>query len=443
MSVLVAVIGLSLTGCFKGPQGIPPYTPEHAQQMAADPQVDPKKVIEQYNAVQSEFDGKNNETAAQALVDAAKFASDPAKYVTPAQRQSLMGSDGKPKVEKVEEAELEGLTTARASLKQLDQRYSATKVFQVAQSEGLLANIERKIDVLNSHTVQYKIVDFLVNMTGANPYFSYWFALVLIAFFIKAVTFPLLMKTYKSQREMQKIQPILKEIQEKYKEDPTEMNTRVMAAYKEHGVNPFASCLPALVQIPIFWGMFALVKAYEIHFSNGYFLWISPGIANSQIGKLLGMSPNLAHLDIPILILYAVSMWLSMKLTPSPDPQMAAQQRQMSIMMIGMMIYWFLSTKWSSAFLLYYLVQNILSTLQQYHFIYKPNKLNAANNPPASPSSSSSSSATGKSASGEIVEKPSNKYATGASADGVTPSKNRTETGADTNRPRPKRKPRR
>ena len=68
-------------------------------------------------------------------------------------------------------------------------------------------------------------------------------------------------------------------------------------------------------------------------------------------------------------------MWISMKLAPSPDPQMAAQQRQMSIMMTGMMVWWFIQTRWSSAFLLYYLVQNILSTWQQYVYIYKPNKL--------------------------------------------------------------------
>ena len=93
--------------------------------------------------------------------------------------------------------------------------------------------------------------------------------------FIKAITFPLLLKTYKSQREMQKIQPVLKEIQTKYKGDQTEIQTRTMAAYKEHGVNPFASCLPSLIQIPVFMLMFRLIQAYEIHFTHGHFLWIN------------------------------------------------------------------------------------------------------------------------------------------------------------------------
>jgi len=437
MSVLIVMLGLCLTGCFRGQQGIPPITLEHARQMAADPNVDPEKAIEEYTAVQSEFDGKDNETAALALVESAKFASDPARYVTPKQRAEAEAAGG---ATKREELEVKGLTSARASLKQLEQRYSSTKTYRAALNDGLLASVESKIDERNSHTWQFKIVDALVKLTGSRPGFSYWFALVLIAFFIKAVTFPLLLKTYASQREMQKIQPIIKEIQAKYKDDQTEMNTRIMAAYKEHGVNPLASCLPALVQIPIFWGMFSLVHAYEIHFAHGQFLWISPYIANSSIGKMLGMAPNLAHLDIPILILYALSMWLSMQLTPSPDPQMAAQQRQMSIMMIGMMIYWFLNTRWSSAFLLYYLVQNILSSLQQYYFIYKPNKENAAKNLPGPVATDTSS---------EVPEKPSRKYAPGAPSvtrtetEEDTPVKENMVAGATSNRPRPKRKPRR
>ena len=264
----------------------------------------------------------------------------------------------------------------------------------------------------------------------------------MIAVFIKAVTFPLLLKTYKSQREMQKIQPILKEIQTKYKGDQAEIQTRTMAAYKEHGVNPFASCLPSLVQIPIFMLMFRLIQAYEIHFTSGHFLWINPAMAHTAIGQRLGISPDLAHLDMPILIMYAASMYISMKLAPSPDPQMAAQQRQMSVMMTGMMIFWFIQTRWSSAFLLYYLVQNILSTWQQYVYIYKPNKLKAMDNPPGPPSASKSplpGSPASRTASGT---KPSPGVRDVTFADEKPAPASATTTSAN-NRPRPKRKTRR
>lgn len=428
------MLGLCLTGCFQGKQGIPPITLEHARSMAADATIEPKTVVEQYNAVQSEFDGKDNETAGQALLEVAQFASDPARYVSAKQRKDLANDSNKR-----EEVELEGLNTARQALKQLEQRYAVTKAHKASQDLNLLTAVEQNIDKHNSHTFQYKIVDYLVKLTGDKPGFSYWFALVLIAFFIKGVTFPLLLKTYSSQREMQKIQPILKEIQEKYKEDQVEMQSRIMAAYKEHGVNPFASCIPALIQMPIFIWMFQTVHAYEIHFANGHFLWINPATASSPIGKLLGIGTDLGHLDIPILVLYAFSMWVSMQLTPSPDPQMAAQQRQMSLFMICFMVYWFLSSKWSSAFLLYYLVQNILSTLQQYFFIYKPNRENAAKNPPGPITSLNSQKPE------EATSKSSGKSAPIASS--VISEESDRKDGrtvvTTANRPRPKRKPRR
>ena len=446
MSVMLAIVGMLLSGCGQTPQGIPPITMEHAQQLEATA---PKNAVVEYNAVRSEFDGKDKEIAATALIRAAQFASSPRYAQGQVSKEALASSTAADR-QKVDEVQTEGDTAAYAALKQLEQHYADTKVYQTENVPALRNRVEQSIDTRNSKMLSYKVVDGLVHLTGSIPAFSYWFALVLIAFFIKAVTFPLLLKTYKSQREMQRIQPILKAIQAKYKEkpDPAAMQSETMAAYKEHGVNPFASCLPSLVQIPVFMLMFRLIQAYEIHFTHGYFLWLNPATAAQGWAKQLGIAPNLAHLDVPILILYAASMYISMKLAPAPDPQMAAQQRQMSVMMTGMMIYWFWVTKWSSAFLLYYLVQNILSTWQQYVYIYKPNKLNAANNPPAAPTTSAnrggSASAANRGASApkaspgvRDVTFVEEKAGEGAYRNGnngsVTPS----------NRPRPKRKARR
>ena len=372
LSIMLVVLGLMLGGCGQGPQGVPPLTLEHARQLEA---TSPKQAVETYMAVRNEFDGKDNETSATALLRATQLASDPDRYVLPAQKATT-------NPQQLRELYIEGDTAARAAVKQLEQSYPATKAAELARNQDLLGHVERSLDDLNSHSTYYKVVDGLVKMTGSVPAFSYWFALVLIAIFIKVVTFPLLLKTYKSGREMQRVQPIIKKIQAEYKDNPQELQMKTMAAYKEHGVSPFASCLPSLIQMPVFFLMFALIRAYEIHFQHGHFLWINPAVANSAIGHRLGIAPDLAHLDMPILILYAASMYISMKLAPSPDPQMAQQQKTMSVMMTGMMIYWFMVTKWASAFLLYYLVQNIISTWQQYKYMYKPNKLNALNNPP-------------------------------------------------------------
>ena len=73
----------------------------------------------------------------------------------------------------------------------------------------------------------------------------------MLALVVRLALWPLSQAQFKSMAEMQKIAPLVKAIQTKYKENPQEMNTRVMALYKEHGVNPFASCLPLLLQLPL------------------------------------------------------------------------------------------------------------------------------------------------------------------------------------------------
>lgn len=424
---MLVVLAMLLSGCGQGPQGDPPLTLDHAQQLEA---TNPKLAVETYMATRSEFDSKDKETAATALLRAAQLASDPSRYVLPAQK---VGQSP----QQIEDLYGAGDTAAREAIRQLERNYAGTKAAQIAHDQNLLTQIEHSIDVRNSHSTYYKVVDGLVHMTGAMPAFSYWFALFLIAVFIKVITFPLLLKTYKSGREMQRVQPIIKKIQAEYKDNPQEMQIKTMAAYKEHGVSPFASCVPALVQMPVFFLMFALIRAYEIYFQNGHFLWINPTVAASPLGQRLGIAPDLAHLDMPILIMYAASMYISMKLAPSPDPQMAQQQKTMSIMMTGMMIYWFMVTKWASAFLLYYLVQNIISTWQQYKYMYKPNKLNALNNPPdplPSPNKYTPKASPG------VHDVTFVETKTGTA---TAPRNGNGTSASNNNRPRPKRKTRR
>ena len=166
----------------------------------------------------------------------------------------------------------------------------------------------------------------IVRATGANSYFSYWLALLLIAIFVKACTMPITLKMYKNQREMQRIQPILKGIQDQHKDDPQKRNEAVMAAYKEHGVNPFASCFPMLIQLPFLWLVYGMIRQYEFHFSNGFFLWINP-ITSHTAPAWLGVAANMGAFDVPLLFLYAASNYFTMRLTPPTDPQAAEQQK--------------------------------------------------------------------------------------------------------------------
>ncbi len=277
------------------------------------------------------------------------------------------------------------------------------------QKDGELSNlrtaIEGQIDHRNSRKLQYQIVDKLVKITGAQPAFSYWFALILIAILVKSITFPLTLRTYKSQREMQRVQPLIKELQEKYKGKP-ELNEKMMAFYKEHNINPFSSCFPMLVQLPFMYYVYNTIRLYEYHFSRGKFLWIGSPVSH-HFPAYLGT--DLARFDMPLLVIYALSNYLTMKLNPSPDPAMAQQQKTQSIMMTVMFFWMFMKYQWSAAFIFYWLILNFISAFQQYNYIYKPNKVKTTPgivSEPASIPATGSGAATGTSLSAATASRP-------------------------------------
>jgi len=234
-----------------------------------------------------------------------------------------------------------------------------------------------QLDKENSKKIQYKIIDFLVKATGSIPSFSYWFAIVLLASLIKIILTPLSNAQMKSMKEMQVIQPKIKEIQEKYKGDQKVLGEKTMELYKEHKINPLAGCLPLLIQMPVLFFLFYVIKSYEIQFQKGTFLWIgSLGHQFSlnvmgQPGQMVWFSANnLAEADLLLLVIYIASTFISMKFnTPSADKQQAEQQKMMSVMFP--LMFAFLFAGFPSAFLLYWLVFNIFQTVQQKMYMNK------------------------------------------------------------------------
>jgi YidC/Oxa1 family membrane protein insertase len=369
-SVVLIVLGALLTGCNRGPQGIPPYTLEHARQLEA---IDPDAAVGTFMAVKNQNASRNPELAAEALWELAQFTSNPNYYGTPAQIHAVDPNHLTPEaLHELDEKHTQGDLLARQALIELKRSFANTKVAQNPQVDQLLKVVDERIDRRNSHSLGYKFIDALVALTGRKPDFSYWFALVLLAIIVRALTFPLMLRIYANQREMQRMQPIIREIQARYKDDPQVMFRKVQEAYKEHGVNQFASCLPMLIQYPLLILMFEWIRAYEIHFANGHFLWIGSHLADRFPGIV---AHNLAEMDVPLLLIYAASMYLSIKLTPVSDPQMAQQQQTSSLIMTFIMIYFFYQEGWSSAFLLYWLALNLISAAQQYYYIYRPTKL--------------------------------------------------------------------
>ena len=207
----------------------------------------------------------------------------------------------------------------------------------------------------------YRVMDFLVDLTGRTSQ-SYWLAIIMISVIVKLITAGLSAKQFKSLKETQKLQPYIKELQAKYKNDKEVLGKKMMELYQEHGINPMAGCGPLFIQLPVMFLLYNTIRIYEFQFRHGTFLWIG-----SPLAKLYPqvVAADLGLADIPLLGFYMLSMYVQMRMTTPADPQQAEQQRMMSVWMPFMTGFFFLQGHWPSAFILYYLTFNVLSMLQQ------------------------------------------------------------------------------
>ncbi|MHB9026181.1 MAG: YidC/Oxa1 family membrane protein insertase [Armatimonadota bacterium] len=210
----------------------------------------------------------------------------------------------------------------------------------------------------------YRIVDAFVGFFNNSVSRTYGaaIALIFISLIIKLVTMPLTTMSYRGMRDMQRVQPLIKELQEKYKDDKARAAEEQMKLMKEHKVNPLGGCLPMLIQLPVFIVVYNAVKVYAWQFSQSPFLWIK----------------SLALPDLPLLILYAISMIVTQKLTtaPSTDPQQRAMQTQMTYLMPVMLL--FILFTLPSAFVLYWFFLNVFSAAHQYYLVKKFDAMEAA-----------------------------------------------------------------
>jgi YidC/Oxa1 family membrane protein insertase len=189
---------------------------------------------------------------------------------------------------------------------------------------------------------------------------NYGWAIVLLTVFINFALFPLKLKSIRSGQEMQRIAPLIKSIQDKYKgtkfNDPRKqrMNEEVMKLYKEHGVNPLGGCLPMALQLPFLYGFYRVLDLpIELRHAP-WILWITDLSAPDRFHPF--------GIPLPILpTVMVITMFIMQKMTPvaSADP---SQQRMMMFMPIvfGIMFYNF-----ASGLVLYFLTANIVGILQQ------------------------------------------------------------------------------
>jgi YidC/Oxa1 family membrane protein insertase len=193
---------------------------------------------------------------------------------------------------------------------------------------------------------------------------NYGLAIIVLTLIIKGILWPLGSKSYKSMSEMKKIQPLMSQLREKYKDDKKKMNEETMALYKTYKVNPLGGCLPMVVQIPVFFALYRMLyEAIELRHAP-FFGWIND---LSAPDRLLHFSFSIPFMEppygIPVLtIIMGATMFLQQKMSPPMgDPTQAKMMMMMPI------VFTFIFINFSSGLVLYWLVNNVVSISQQYY----------------------------------------------------------------------------
>jgi YidC/Oxa1 family membrane protein insertase len=185
---------------------------------------------------------------------------------------------------------------------------------------------------------------------------GYGWVIIVITFIIKTLFWPLTAASTRSMKRMAALQPQMKALQEKYKDDPAKMNKKMMEFWKEHKVNPMGGCLPMLLQMPVFIGFFYMIQT-AIELRGATWLWV----ADLSKPDTLFFIPGLGFpFNLLPLLMGATMLWQSHLTPPSPgmDP---VQQKMMKYLPL---IFLFMLYNFSSGLTLYWTVQNLLSILQ-------------------------------------------------------------------------------
>lgn len=184
---------------------------------------------------------------------------------------------------------------------------------------------------------------------------SWGWSIVIMTFLIKLLFWPLTAKASRSQKRMSKIQGPMAELKEKYKDNPQKMQQETLKLFKQHQVNPVAGCLPILIQMPIFLGLFYMLRtASELRHEP--FLWVSDLSRPDTIMEIGGFPLNLLPLIMAGTMFLQMSM---MPVSPTADP---AQQKIFKFLPFLFLLFLY---NFSSGLVLYWTVQNILTIVQQ------------------------------------------------------------------------------
>ena len=192
------------------------------------------------------------------------------------------------------------------------------------------------------------ILKFFYSFVG-----NFGVAIIVLTVIIKLLFWPLTQKSYSSMKAMQRLQPEMAKIREKFKNDRERLNREMMGLYKEHRVNPLGGCLPMVVQIPVFFALYkVLLNSIELRHAP-FALWLTD------------LSTKDPYYITPLVM--GATMFIQQKMTPS-----TMDLTQAKIFMFMPIIFTFLFLNFPSGLVIYWLVNNLLTILQQYFINRKP-----------------------------------------------------------------------
>ncbi|NTV45728.1 MAG: membrane protein insertase YidC [Chlorobiales bacterium] len=199
---------------------------------------------------------------------------------------------------------------------------------------------------------------------------NYGIIIIIFALFIKVVTYPFTMASTKSMKKMASLQPQLKDVQEKYKDNPQKLQVEIANIYRQAGVNPLSGCLPTLIQMPLLFAMFYVFRS-SIQLRQESFLWANDlSVPDSILDLPFSLPLYGDHISV-IPILMGVSVYVQQKITPST--QTNDQLKFMLYLFPVMMLFFF--NNMPAGLGLYYLMFNIFGIIQQFYINQTAEKL--------------------------------------------------------------------
>ncbi len=243
-------------------------------------------------------------------------------------------------------------TVAAGSAKTLDfDFYVGPKEFKRLQALGNQQDEVMQFGFLSF--ISKLLLSFMYAIHSVVP--SWGWSIVIMTICIKTLFWPLSAKASRSQKRMAKIQGPMAELKEKYKDNPQKLQQETLKVFKENQVNPVAGCLPMLIQMPIFLGLFYMLRsASELRHES--FLWVSDLSMPDTLTYIAGYPLNILPLIMGLTMFFQMRM---MPVSPTADP---AQQKIFKFLPFIFLVFLY---NFSSGLVLYWTVQNLLTILQQ------------------------------------------------------------------------------